>query len=128
MSDDFDAIVNGETFDAPQIDTRKSSVYFLAVDADGNSVYDLVVASRVVAHVVVLGEAKQDVPGALMAAFIKDSTGHAIVLRTVDGSSVIPTDGWTIKAPGGIPNRTLIKSYVLPRMAELLVRLHSIGV
>lgn len=128
MSDDFDAIINGEQFTAPELDTRKPGIYYYATDSQtGDSVYQVVLASRVVAHVVAVNAPTVELPAGLAKQFLPGTTGHQLVFASPDGASAIPTDGFTIKAPGGIPNRTLIKSYVMPRLADLLVRLHGIG-
>lgn len=123
---------------APKVDERKNGIYYLKdeTEADGfaswsTSVYQVVTDHRVVAHVRVSENATVDPAAAgipsLIDGLTEGSTVHAIELSTPNGSVTIPTSGVTVKAPGGIYNRSMIKLFVVPRLAKYLVRLYGIG-
>jgi hypothetical protein len=123
---------------APETDVRKDGIYYHATvtETDGLqdwdvAVYEVVADHRVVAHVQVSSNATVEpstagLPG-LAAALAPGGTVHAIEISTPDGSVVLPTGGVTVKAPGGIYNRSMIRSYFLINLPKFLVRLYGIG-
>lgn len=116
---------------APEIDPRKDGVYYHATSEylAGNVVfYQVVVDHRVVAMVRVAEDVEVEKPDFLNYTTLHEGTKfHAITLTKPDGTGLTATKGVTIKAPEGILNRTLIKAYVMPRLARLLVRLYGLG-
>lgn len=138
----FNAMISGALADlaeqkAPETDPRKDGVYYYAeVTSVGGSevpsvsVYHIVVDHRVVAHVRIDSGSPVEIPELFAAnmALQAGTTAHGIYITSIDGATVLPTGGITIKAPGGIYNRSLIKAYVVPRLARLLVRLYNLGV
>lgn len=112
---------------APEGDARKDGVYY-AADEDAVSTYHVVVDHRVVAHVLVDAETQVERPDFLSYSGLHEGTTfHSIVIATPDRKAVILTKGLTIKAPGGIYNRSLLRAYLTPRMARMLVRLYGLG-
>jgi hypothetical protein len=136
MNEAFEAITGAEenadlaAVATPEEDDRKDGAYYHAT-VHGVTHYQVVVDHRVVAQVQISDVAVE--PSADFAAIMQHSTlidgttFHRIAVATANGGTVIPTEGYTIKAPDGIFNRTLIKAYVMPRLPKLLVRLYGLG-
>lgn len=129
----FEALINGELAElaeqkAPESDPRKDGVYYYA-ETSTVSVYHLVVDHRIVAHVRIDSAEIVEIPELFAAnmALKPGTTAHKIYITNLDGTTLLPTNGITIKAPDGIYNRSLIKAYVVPRLARLLVRLYGLG-
>lgn len=116
---------------APEVDARKDGIYYHAT-VEGVSFYQVVTDHRVVAMVQVdekatVAPAEAGLPG-LEGVLMPGASVHRISVALPDGTLVLPTSGVTMKAPDGIYNRSMIKAFVMPRLARFLVRLYSIGV
>jgi hypothetical protein len=135
----FEQIANADenadlaAVEAPEADTRKDGIYYHATrEFIGGDVvyYQVVIDHRVVAMVRVAEDVEAPLVGRMQeleGVLVAGAKVHPITLTKPDGTGLLATAGVTMKAPHGILNRTMIKAYVMPRLAKLLVRLYGIG-
>lgn len=116
-----------EAPEAAEGDPRKDGLYYHATVGGSQVHYEVVVDHRVVALVRVSEDIHLIAPEGMAYGLREGTTFHPISLMTPSGTFMIPTEGVAFKAPDGILNRTGIKSYVLPKLPTLLVRLYNLG-
>lgn len=103
----------------------KDKVVYVAT-VDGVAHFDVIVSGKTVLKALV----NEDQEAALPAALVVPTgvKAHAILISTVDGKTVIPTNGRTFTLPGRSHSEgSVVRRYVTKRITRFLVQAYGLG-